>query len=154
EGGRDRGARANQRQGAQQGNRTGGHQRDCPAGGGPGGRARPRPAGGQANPQGHRSPGEAREYRLQVVRGPWVWIPIQTHGSENMPDQSHYWSLGARAYEEEYIDPYRPDVRSPLLPALRSLAGQGRDVAALGCGIGPLLPFLAEHFRHVYAVDF
>jgi SAM-dependent methyltransferase len=71
-----------------------------------------------------------------------------------MPDQSHYWSLAARAYEEEYIDPYRPDVRSPLLPALRCLAGPARDVADLGCGIGPLLPFLAEHFRHVYAVDF
>jgi SAM-dependent methyltransferase len=71
-----------------------------------------------------------------------------------MPDQSHYWSLAAHAYEQEYIDPYRPDVRSPLLPALRRLAGPGKDVADLGCGIGPLLPFLAEHFRHVYAVDF
>jgi SAM-dependent methyltransferase len=71
-----------------------------------------------------------------------------------MPDQSHYWSQAARAYEQEYIDPYRPDVRSPLLPALRRLADPTKTAADLGCGIGPLLPFLAEHFRHVLAVDF
>jgi SAM-dependent methyltransferase len=71
-----------------------------------------------------------------------------------MNDQSHHWSRAARSYEQEFIDPYRADVRSPLLRELRRLADPGKTAADLGCGIGPLLPFLAEHFQTVYAVDF
>jgi SAM-dependent methyltransferase len=72
-----------------------------------------------------------------------------------MPDQAHFWSRAADIYEREFIDPYRPDVRNPLLDALRAVHGAGRKTAAdLGCGIGPLLPLLAQNFRHVYAVDF
>ena len=72
-----------------------------------------------------------------------------------MPTQDHFWSKVAPAYETEFIDPYRPDVRNPLLDRLRRCAGAKRVVADLGCGIGPLLPFLAEQFRHqVHAVDF
>jgi len=71
-----------------------------------------------------------------------------------MSDQSHHWSQAARVYEQEYVDPYRADVRSPLLATLHQLADQEKVAADLGCGIGPLLPFLAEHFRHVYAIDF
>jgi SAM-dependent methyltransferase len=72
-----------------------------------------------------------------------------------MADQAESWSRAASSYEEEFVDPYRADVRSPLLDALRRLAGPAaRTVADLGCGIGPLLPFLAEHFPTVYAVDF
>jgi SAM-dependent methyltransferase len=74
--------------------------------------------------------------------------------SERMPSQDHFWSKAAGAYESEFIDPYRPDVRSPLLKVLRQLADPCKVVADLGCGIGPLLPFLAEQFRTVYAVDF
>ena len=72
-----------------------------------------------------------------------------------MAKQDHFWSKAAGSYETDFIDPYRPDVRSPLLKELRRLADPaGKVVADLGCGIGPLLPFLAEHFRTVYAVDF
>jgi SAM-dependent methyltransferase len=72
-----------------------------------------------------------------------------------MTKQDHFWSKAAGSYETDFIDPYRPDVRSPLLRELRRLADpSGKVVADLGCGIGPLLPFLAEHFRTVYAVDF
>jgi SAM-dependent methyltransferase len=73
-----------------------------------------------------------------------------------MPTQDHFWSKVAPAYETEFIDPYRPDVRSPLLQRLGQLAGPRPKgvVADLGCGIGPLLPFLAAHFGTVYAVDF
>jgi len=61
----------------------------------------------------------------------------------------------AGRYEEEFIDPERPGGRNPLRPALARLAKEGlRSVADLGCGTGALLPFLAEHFREVYAVDF
>jgi ubiquinone/menaquinone biosynthesis C-methylase UbiE len=71
-----------------------------------------------------------------------------------MPTQAHFWSKVAPAYETEFIDPYRPDVRSPLLSHLQRFAGPKRVVADLGCGIGPLLPFLAQHFGTVHAVDF
>jgi SAM-dependent methyltransferase len=72
-----------------------------------------------------------------------------------MTKQDHFWSKAAGSYETDFIDPYRPDVRSPLLRELRRLADPaGKVVADLGCGIGPLLPFLAEHFHTVYAVDF
>jgi len=72
-----------------------------------------------------------------------------------MTDQAHSWSRAAKSYEEDFVDPYRPGVRSPLRQALRELADPARKtVADLGCGIGPLLPFLAEHFQHVFAIDF
>jgi SAM-dependent methyltransferase len=72
-----------------------------------------------------------------------------------MPSQDHFWSRAARSYETDFIDPYRPDVRSPLAKALARLADPaGKVVADLGCGIGPLLPQLAEQFHKVYAVDF
>jgi SAM-dependent methyltransferase len=71
-----------------------------------------------------------------------------------MPDQAHFWSRAAENYQQEFIDPYRSDVRNPLLPALEGLARPERVAADLGCGLGPLLPFLAERFAVVHAVDF
>ncbi|MCI0740051.1 MAG: class I SAM-dependent methyltransferase [Gemmataceae bacterium] len=71
-----------------------------------------------------------------------------------MPKQEHYWSQAAQGYEKAFIDPYRADVRSPLLRALKQLADSGKTVADLGCGIGPLLPFLSQNFKRVHAVDF
>ncbi len=72
-----------------------------------------------------------------------------------MTDQAHFWSRAAKSYEQDFVDPYRPEVRSPLLKSLRRLADPAhKTVADLGCGIGPLLPFLAENFHHVFAVDF
>jgi SAM-dependent methyltransferase len=71
-----------------------------------------------------------------------------------MSDQAHHWSQAAASYEQEFIDPYRPDVRSPLLDQLQRLASTERVAADLGCGTGPLLPWLAEHFGQVWAVDF
>src|SRR5438128_1215248 len=72
-----------------------------------------------------------------------------------MSDQAHFWSDAADRYEQEFINPYLPEVHNPLLDALAELAGPERPaVADLGCGTGPLLPFLAERFRRVVAVDF
>jgi SAM-dependent methyltransferase len=72
-----------------------------------------------------------------------------------MSRQDRHWSAAAAAYEAEYIDPYRPDIRNPLPRMLRRLGKQGnRVVADLGCGIGPLLPLLAQHYCRAYAVDF
>lgn len=73
-----------------------------------------------------------------------------------MQEQDHFWSRIAKVYEREFIDPYRADVRNnPLKKILHRLRDQqNRVVADLGCGIGPLLPFLACWFKTVYAVDF
>lgn len=72
-----------------------------------------------------------------------------------MHDQDVHWSRVAASYEKEFVDPYLPDVRSPLRRVLSQLARRGaRSVGDLGCGIGPLLPFLVERFAKVWAVDF
>lgn len=72
-----------------------------------------------------------------------------------MSDQDHFWSKAAASYEQEFVDPFRSDVRSPLKRALKKLAFRGAKIVAdLGCGIGPLLPFLSETFDKVIAVDF
>jgi SAM-dependent methyltransferase len=71
-----------------------------------------------------------------------------------MATQDHYWSQAARSYETDFIDPYRPDVRNPLLKHLAALASPKKVAADLGCGIGPLLPYLADNFAEVHAVDF
>jgi len=73
-----------------------------------------------------------------------------------MPDQDHYWSEAAAEYEKEFIDPFRRDVRNnPVKKTLCKLRGpESKSIVDLGCGIGPLLPFLARHYKTVYAVDF
>ena len=73
-----------------------------------------------------------------------------------MQEQDHFWSRVAGSYEREFVDPYRADVRNnPLKKILRRLRDpEQRVVADLGCGIGPLLPCLARHYKTVHAVDF
>lgn len=72
-----------------------------------------------------------------------------------MRDQDTHWSRAAASYEKEFVNPYLPDVRSPLRRVLLRLARRGAAaVGDLGCGIGPLLPLLVEHFAQVWAVDF
>jgi SAM-dependent methyltransferase len=72
-----------------------------------------------------------------------------------MDDQADSWSRIAADYEQEFIDPDLPEVQNPVRAALE-LVEQTEEmtVADLGCGIGPLLPFLAERFGRVVAVDF
>lgn len=70
-------------------------------------------------------------------------------------DQAAAWGKSALDYEKQFVDPYRADVKNPVLAALRRLPGAERLTAGdLGCGTGPLLPTLAERFAKVYAVDF
>lgn len=72
-----------------------------------------------------------------------------------MDDQAAAWGRSAADYEKQFIDPYRPDVKNPVLDALRRLKGAEHMVAGdLGCGAGPLLPLLAERFEKVVALDF
>lgn len=72
-----------------------------------------------------------------------------------MPDQADYWSKAAEIYEREFIDPYREAVRSPLHEVLDAVQNSAnKTVADLGCGLGPLLPFLSGRFGKVVAIDF
>src|SRR5579884_4007694 len=71
-----------------------------------------------------------------------------------MSDQAAAWSRAAVNYESEFVDPYQPDVRNPLHDALAERASKERTAADLGCGLGPLVPALAERFQWVHAVDF
>jgi SAM-dependent methyltransferase len=47
-----------------------------------------------------------------------------------------------------------PGVENPLLEEVLRLSGPEKTAADLGCGVGPLLPFLARNFGRVLAVDF
>src|SRR4051794_6634622 len=70
-------------------------------------------------------------------------------------DQSRAWSDVADRYENEFVDPYLRARRNPLLEQIAALTDAGSKTAAdLGCGIGPLLPILAEKFQRVVGVDF
>lgn len=71
-----------------------------------------------------------------------------------MAEQAQHWGRAAEGYEKAFIDPYLPQVRNPLCPAISALTDKAKTAADLGCGIGPLLPFLAERFGRVIAVDF
>ena len=70
-------------------------------------------------------------------------------------DQGRAWSRQATQYDELFLDPFRPGVESPLLPALAALPHpETLTVADLGCGTGPLLPHLVGRFGRVIGVDF
>lgn len=71
-----------------------------------------------------------------------------------MSEQAQHWSRAAEGYEQNFIDPYLPQVRNPLRQAIDALSDKSKTAADLGCGIGPLLPFLAERFGRVLALDF
>jgi SAM-dependent methyltransferase len=71
-----------------------------------------------------------------------------------MSQQARHWSLAAQKYEADFIDPYLPEIRNPLQRTITELADKQKTAADLGCGIGPLLPFLAERFGRVVAIDF
>ena len=65
------------------------------------------------------------------------------------------WDRIAGAYFDEISTPFQAEVVNPLLDYLDGLPGREElTIADLGCGIGNLLPFLAERFKTVVAVDF
>ncbi|MCS7168175.1 MAG: class I SAM-dependent methyltransferase [Gemmatales bacterium] len=71
------------------------------------------------------------------------------------PDLARAWSQCADEYEEHFIDPYAPDVHNPLWRVLERIPSKmQKTVGDLGCGTGPLLPYLAAQFGQVIAVDF
>lgn len=74
---------------------------------------------------------------------------------KNLQNQAEHWNRKAALYDELFLDPYGSDVVNPLWEALQAIPGATRKtVADLGCGTGTLLPYLAERFESVIALDF
>jgi SAM-dependent methyltransferase len=76
-------------------------------------------------------------------------------GKNEFQNQARHWSRHAARYGELFLDPFAPNVENPLWSALAAVPdAKHKSVADLGCGTGPLLPFLAERFGRVIALDF
>jgi SAM-dependent methyltransferase len=72
-----------------------------------------------------------------------------------LQNQDRHWSRHAARYVEQFVDPYDANVESPLWESLAAIPDAATKVVAdLGCGTGPLLPYLAERFGQVIALDF
>jgi SAM-dependent methyltransferase len=70
-------------------------------------------------------------------------------------NQARHWSRHAAVYDEVFLDPYDPKVENPIWKALADIPEPAhKTIADYGCGTGPLLPYLAERFEHVFALDF
>lgn len=65
------------------------------------------------------------------------------------------WGKYAKTYHFNIISPLKEEVTNPLFVDIKKIANS-KDlvIADLGTGIGDLLPFLAENFKEVYAIDF
>jgi SAM-dependent methyltransferase len=73
----------------------------------------------------------------------------------DLDNQDRQWSRHAARYDEIFLDPYGPNVENPLWTALAAVPDAARKtVADLGCGTGPLLPYLTDRFDRVIALDF
>ncbi len=74
---------------------------------------------------------------------------------EPLQKQAEHWNRQEARYDEIFLDPYGPEVVNPLWEALAEIPSAKRKTAAdLGCGTGTLLPYLAEQFESVVALDF
>jgi SAM-dependent methyltransferase len=70
-------------------------------------------------------------------------------------NQDRQWSRHAVRYDELFLDAFHPTVENPVMAWLERVPDAARKtVADLGCGTGPLLPFLVERFERVIALDF
>ena len=82
-------------------------------------------------------------------------MTTRSEPAHNLQGQDRQWSRHAVRYDEVFLDAFHPDVENPLLAKLDRVADAGRKtVADLGCGTGPLLPYLVGRFGRVIALDF
>ena len=73
----------------------------------------------------------------------------------DLDDQDNQWSRHAARYNEVFLDAFHPGVENPLMAALEAVTDPGeKTVIDLGCGTGPLLPYLVSRFGKVIALDF
>jgi SAM-dependent methyltransferase len=74
---------------------------------------------------------------------------------EPLQKQAEHWNRQEARYDEVFLDPYGPGVVNPLWEELAEIpAAKRKSAADLGCGTGTLLPYLAEQFQSVFALDF
>jgi SAM-dependent methyltransferase len=70
-------------------------------------------------------------------------------------NQDRHWGRHAAAYDDLFLDPFDDRVKNPLWAVLDAVPEpQCKTVADLGCGTGPLLPYLMSRFGSVIALDF
>jgi SAM-dependent methyltransferase len=82
-------------------------------------------------------------------------VSTRPQAARNLEGQDRHWSRHAVRYDELFLDAFHPDVENPLLERLGRVPDAPRKtVADLGCGTGPLLPFLIGTFGRVIALDF
>jgi len=82
-------------------------------------------------------------------------VSTRPPSARNLQGQDRQWSRHAVRYEEVFLDAFHPDVENPLLEKLARVADADRKtVVDLGCGTGPLLPYLVGRFGRVLALDF
>jgi SAM-dependent methyltransferase len=80
---------------------------------------------------------------------------VDSLSTNELHNQDRHWSRHAARYDELFLDPYGSDVANPMWEALGAIPETAKKtVADLGCGIGPLLPYLTERFNRVIALDF
>jgi SAM-dependent methyltransferase len=80
---------------------------------------------------------------------------VEPLAKKELQQQAQSWSRHASRYDELFLDPYSPSVQNPLWETLAAVPDTARKtVADLGCGTGPLLPYLAERFQRIIALDF
>jgi SAM-dependent methyltransferase len=65
-----------------------------------------------------------------------------------------YWDGMAKGYEDEIFSVLHNDRQGLIRDHIRRISSpQNKLVADVGCGIGHCLALLADHFKHVYAID-
>jgi SAM-dependent methyltransferase len=64
-----------------------------------------------------------------------------------------YWETIAPKYEDEIFDVLRNDTSGIIVDAIKQIASKEKSAIDIGCAVGKWIPLLAEHFKHVIAVD-
>jgi SAM-dependent methyltransferase len=85
----------------------------------------------------------------------WNAVSTRPQSARILENQDRQWSRHAVRYDELFLDAFHPDVENPILGWLERVPDAARKtVADLGCGTGPLLPYLVGRFERVIALDF
>jgi SAM-dependent methyltransferase len=85
----------------------------------------------------------------------WDAVFKRPQSARILQNQDRQWSRHAVRYDELFLDAFHPDVENPILGWLEQVPDAARKtVADLGCGTGPLLPYLVGRFERVIALDF
>jgi SAM-dependent methyltransferase len=82
-------------------------------------------------------------------------VSTRPQSARILQNQDRQWSRHAVRYDELFLDAFHPTVENPILEWLERVPDAARKtVADLGCGTGPLLPYLVGRFEQVIALDF